>query len=190
MAQHCDPPTAARGVRSLRLAEVSGTAARWRFAAGYARAALLPPDRALVPSRLLASAGLTAVSACVAAVIYLQNRYPAADAHLGSGDVLFLGGLLLLTIRPPRSITTSGPPVASASAGRDLGCRNDGRDPVQGGWGSIRRRDPHGPASAADHRAIPEGGGGAGRDVDAGGDRDGFLECGGDARAVVMPVRW
>jgi hypothetical protein len=95
---------------AAELAQVRGRAARWRFAAGCARAVAFPPGG----SR--ASVGITgavAVAATAATVLVTGAALPAMRVF-GLAFVGLLGGLATLTVARSRRVRRAGPGPAVA----------------------------------------------------------------------------
>jgi hypothetical protein len=96
---------------TAELAQVQGPASRWRFAAGCARAAVLPPR----DHRAAAVSGALAVAATAAAALATGAALPAGRVFALT-FVGLLGGLATLTLARSRRLRRPGP-------GRALGLR-------------------------------------------------------------------
>jgi hypothetical protein len=98
---------------AAELAQVEDRGARWRFAAGCARAAVLPPggDRAAV-----VVAGALAVAAVAATVLATGAALPAGRVF-GLAFVGLLGGLATLAVARSRPVRGPGPGRVVAGLG-------------------------------------------------------------------------
>lgn len=91
------------------LSSVTGSAARWRFAASSARAAYLPPADARHPPAGYFGAAVTVTIGCVAAAAYLSVAYP------GTVEVAFIA-VLVVFLAACVSLVVFAPPVLTSSA--------------------------------------------------------------------------
>ena len=99
---------------TAELSSISAHAARWRFAAGGARAALLLPDGDRRPATgwVGATVGVIGVLACTAAVAHMLVVYPketvdAMPPFFGVVLVVVLGACLALALAAPQGLTSS-----------------------------------------------------------------------------------
>jgi hypothetical protein len=96
------------------LSSVSGSAARWRFAASSARAALLPPAGGRRPATgyLGAAVAVLGVIACVVAAAYLSLAYPGTVEVASALFIAVLVGFLAACV----SFALFAPPALTSSA--------------------------------------------------------------------------
>jgi hypothetical protein len=97
---------------AAELAQVTDPAARWRFAAGCARAAVFPPGS----HRAGGVAGAVAVAATAATVLAAGAALPAARVFAPT-FVGLLGGLATLTVARSRRVGRAGPGPAVTGLG-------------------------------------------------------------------------
>jgi hypothetical protein len=92
------------------LSSVAASAARWRFAASSARAALFPPAGVRGPAagRLGAVVAVLGVIGCVVATAYLSLAYPGTvEVAFIAVLVVFLAACVLLELFAPPALATS-----------------------------------------------------------------------------------
>jgi hypothetical protein len=95
------------------LSSVTGDAARWRFAAGSARAALFPPTARRRPATGTAGAAVSilGVLACTAATVYMLVAFPEAAEATSAGFIVVFAVILVvclaLTLVAPQGLISS-----------------------------------------------------------------------------------
>jgi hypothetical protein len=90
---------------AAELAQVRGRAARWRFAAGCARAVAFPPGGS---REAVGITGAVAVAATAATVLVTGAALPAMRVF-ALAFVGLLGGLATLTVARSRRVRRAGP---------------------------------------------------------------------------------
>jgi hypothetical protein len=98
---------------AAELAQVRGRAARWRFAAGCARAAVLPPHA----HRVAVGVAAALAAAAVAAAALATGALVPAMRVFAVAFVALVGGLATLAVARPRRVGRVRPDLAVAATG-------------------------------------------------------------------------